>query len=119
MTLNSKAIIKAAAVYSALAVLVGAAWAFGDNTGYRPWLKLEQNEFTSRDFKLVMDQMEQNTLAITKQEFTYLEDKKEHGAELTWEEKRDFCKGAQILEYPVEGCAKDGEPVLIERSKVK
>lgn len=117
MTLNTKAILKAAAVYSAAAVLVGAAWAFGDTTGYRPWLKVEQNEFTANQFQLVMDKTQQNALANARQDFIYIEGKKDRGVELTWEEKRDFCTNARILEYPVEGCNKDGEPIITFESK--
>ena len=120
MIIDSKSILKSAAVYGAVAALVTGAWAFGDNTGYRPWLKREQQEFTSKDFHLVMEQTQINTLAIAKQEFNLLEEKAQRGGELTYEEKRDLCKNAQILEYPVEGCQKDtGEPILVTRSKVK
>lgn len=117
MNINTKAILKASALYSAFGVLFAGAWAFGDNTGYRPWLKLEQNEFTTKQFQLVMDQTQQNALANARQDFIYIEGKKDRGVELTWEEKRDLCTNARILEYPVEGCNKDGEPIITFESK--
>lgn len=117
MIVNTKAILKAAALYSAMAVLVGAAWAFGDNTGYRPWLKLEQEDFTKSRFQLVMEQSQQNALANARQDFIYIEGKKDRGVELTWEEKRDFCTNALILGYPVEGCDKEGDPIITFTSK--
>ena len=116
MTLNSKFIITCGAVFTALSGMAYGAWQFGDYTGIRPIIKLEFVKFRDSEFKMAMDQAEQNTLAITRQEFNYIEDKKDRGVDLTWEEKRDYCKGAQILGYPVEGCTKEGEPVLIERA---
>lgn len=103
--------------FTALATIVGAAWAFGDKTGYRPWLKLEQNEFTQKQFQTVMDQTQQNTLAIVKSQFDLLYGKKQFG-ELTWDEKMALCKNAQILNYTVvddqnrQICSEDGTPVL-------
>lgn len=122
MTLNTKAIIKAASVYSALAVLIGAAWAFGDNTGYRPWLKKEMQEFTARDFQMVMDQTQQNTLALAKSEFDRLWAQRKFG-ELSFEEKISLCKTAQILKYDLRTddgsreCTEEGEPIFTFKSK--
>lgn len=120
MNIDSKTILKYGAIYGAITAFMTGAWAFGDNTGYRPWLKKEMQEFTAKDFKLVMDQTQLNTLAIAKQEFDLLEEKAERGVDLSYEEKRDMCKNAQILDYPVQGCeSKTGEPVLVVRSNAK
>lgn len=111
---------KAVKLYAAVGAIVGLgsyAYAFGDVTGLRPWFKFEQDKFTQSDFQLVMDKTEQNTLANARQDFIYIEGKKDRGAELTWEEKRDFCTNALILGYPVAGCNKAGEPVITFSSK--
>jgi hypothetical protein len=113
-------IVTISSVFGAVVILAGFAWAFGDDSGYRPIIKREFERFLGVEFKLAMDQTEQNTLAIARQEFNYIEEKKLRGGLLTYEEKRDFCKNAQILQYPVEGCALDtGEPIFTKRSKVK
>lgn len=114
----SKSIIKWGAVISALGIIGGAALAFGDKTGFRPWLKMEQDAFTSKEFKLVMDSVEALTYANAASEFGRLEERLKRGDKLSWEEKRDFCTNAQILSYPVEGsygltCTKSGQPNLI------
>jgi len=100
-----KAIITAGAVFGAISSIAYGAWKFGDYTGVRPIIKLEFSKFRDSEFKLAMDQAQQNTLAIVKNEFGYLQDKLKYG-ELTFEEKESRCKAAQILEYTtVEGCA--------------
>ena len=115
---------KIAAALTAFVTIGGFAWAFGDNTGYRPWLKKEMQEFTARDFKLVMDQTQQNTLAIAKSQFDTLWGKRQFN-ELNFDEKVSLCKNAQILQYNVTDndgnlvCTKDGEPVLTFNSLVK
>lgn len=111
---------KVVTLYAVVGAIVGLgsyAYAFGDVTGMRPWFKFEQDRFTQSDFQLVMDKTEQNTLANARQDFIYIEGKKDRGVELTWEEKRDFCTNAKILEYPVEGCSKDGDPIITFTSK--
>jgi len=124
MNINAKAVIKASALYTAMGVLLGGAWAFGDNTGYRPWLKKEMQEFTARDFQKVMDQTQQNTLAITKNEFDLLWGQRTHG-ELDFDAKVKLCTDAYILKYSVtdeEGnliCTAEGAPILTARSTVK
>jgi len=108
---------KIAATLTAGMTLAGAAWVFGDNTGYRPWLKREMQNFTANDFKLVMDQTQQNTLAIAKQEFDLLWGQRKFGA-LDFEQKITLCKDAQLLRYGVTDesgvpiCTKEGEPIL-------
>lgn len=112
-----KNILTFAAVVTALSSLIFGAWAFGDKTGYRPWLKLEQNAFVTNDIKKVMDQTEQNTLALAKIQFDILWGKREFGG-LNFEEKVSLCKSAQILTYDVRNakgepeCTQDGEPIL-------
>lgn len=106
-------ILRAATLYGALALLGGGAWAFGENTGYSPVLKRDFIGFMNKEFKMAMDQTEQNTLAIANQSFIRIEEKKDRGAELSWEEKRDYCTNARILQYPVQGCLPDGQPNLI------
>lgn len=117
-----KTVLTWAAVGGALSSLVFGAWAFGDKTGFRPWLKFEQDAFVSNDLKLVMDQTEQNTLAMAKIQFDILWGKKQFGG-LNLDEKTSLCKAAQILSYTVrnpEGdreCTEDGEPILTFQSK--
>lgn len=98
MNINSKTILKTAAVYSALMVLVGGAWAFGDKTGYRPWLLGEQNKFTTEQFQLVMDQSQQNTQAVLSLEFWRLDDQRKLG-NLDDEKFQKYCQIAQLLRY--------------------
>lgn len=105
-------VLRLATLYGAVVVLAGGAYAIGENTGYRPIFKKEFIGFMDTEFKLAMDQTEQNTLAIANQKFIYIEEKKDRGAELTWEEKRDFCITAKILQFPVQGCLPDGQPDL-------
>lgn len=114
-------ITKTSATAAAIVSLGTLAWAFGDNTGYRPWLKKEQNEFTQKQFQIVMDQTQQNTLAISKNKFDLLYAKQVFG-ELTFDEKVSLCKDAQILGYVVTDkdgglmCTKEGEPIITFRS---
>lgn len=115
--MNTHPLTTTAALATALVTLGGLAYAFGDSTGYRPIFKKEFIGFIQGEFQMAMDQTQQNTLAIARQEFVYIEGKKDRGAELTWEEKRDFCTNAKILEYPVEGCTRDGEPIITFQSK--
>lgn len=116
MNISVKGIMQAAGLVTAMTVLGGAAWQIGEVTQLRPALIKELKD----GLKIAMDQTQINTLAIAKQEFDQIEGKIDHGAELTYEEKRDFCKNAQILDYPVLGCdSKTGEPNLIKRSAVK
>lgn len=118
----SKSIIKWGAVVGALGVIGGAGWAFGDKTGFRPWLKMEQKAFTEQEFKLVMDQTEQNTLAMAKLQFDILWGKKQFGG-LNFDEKVSLCKSAQILNYDIRTpdgspeCTADGEPIFTFQSK--
>lgn len=113
------------AMLLSLVALGGIAWGFGETTGYRPWLLREQNEFTSKRFQLVMEQTQQNTLALSKSSFDILWGKREFGKDpLTFEEKVSLCKDAQILDYDVlneEGMpeCKDGQPVLIFKALPK
>lgn len=117
MKIDSKSILTASAVMGALSSLIFGAWAFGDKTGYRPWLKMEQDAFAASEFKLVMDQAEQNTLAMAKIQFDILWGKREFGG-LNIEEKTSLCKAAQILNYTVRNatgdreCTEAGEPIL-------
>ena len=119
-----KDILKLSALITAVTVIGGAAWAFGDKTGFRPWLKFEQNEFTARDFKLVLDQTQQNTLAIAKSQFDTLYGKSQFN-NLNFDEKISLCKNAQILQYNVTDdagnllCTETGEPVITFKSTVK
>lgn len=112
---------KIAGVLTASTVIVGAAWAFGDNTGYRPWLKLEQDNFTQKQFQLVMDQTQQNTRALTQFKFEELWALRKLG-ELTWDQKMAMCSYALTLNYTVvddqnkEICSDDGTPILSYRN---
>lgn len=122
MKIDGKSILTTAAVMGALSSFVFGAWAFGDKTGYRPWLKLEQDSFVANDLKLVMEQTEQNTLAMAKLQFDILWGKKQFGG-LNFEEKVSLCKTAQILGYNLRAsdgspeCTADGEPVFTFQSK--
>lgn len=116
----TKTLLTWAAVWGAAGSLIFGAWAFGDKTGYRPWLKLEQNAFINNDLKLVMDQTEQNTLALAKVQFDILWGKKQFG-ELAYEDKVSLCKSAQILQYDLRKedgspeCSPNAEPILTFR----
>lgn len=115
---------KIAAFIAGVVAIVGAAWAFGDQTGYRPWLKREMQEFTNKDFRQIMDQTQQNTLAIEKGKFDLLYSKKQF-SELTFDERIALCRSAAVLDYSVtneEGepiCSEKGEPIVVFTSPVK
>lgn len=117
MTLNTKTVLKAAALYTAMGILLGGVWTFGDKTGFRPWLKFEQNDFTTRDFQKVMDQTQQNTRALAQFKFDELWGLRKFG-ELTWEQKMSLCSLAVTLNYTVvddqnrQICSDDGTPIL-------
>lgn len=118
--MDTSKILTAAAVVGAIVTLGGFAWAFGESTGYRPWLKKEQDQFSKSQFQLVMEQTQQNTLSIEKGKFDILLDKRKYG-ELNFDEKVSLCKSAQILEYDVtdEGgrpICTEGQPVIIFKS---
>lgn len=120
MTIDSKFIIKFAAVLTALGTIGYTGWTVGNATGLRPWLKFEQDAFTAKEFKLVMDGVEVLYKANAKAEFNEIEDLLKRGVKLSWEQKRDFCTNAHILNYPVEGsygltCTRDGQPDLVEK----
>lgn len=116
MNFSAKTFITAGAVFAAFNGMAWGAWRIGEYTELRPVIL---REFRA-NIKLAMDIAERNTIAIAKQEFDAIEGKKDHGAELTYEEKRDLCKNAQILDYPVDGCERNtGEPILIQKSPVK
>lgn len=111
-----------AAAVTALLTLGGIAWAFGETTGYRPWLKLEQDDFTSKQFHSVMDQTQQNTRALAQFKFDELWGLRTHG-ELTWEQKMSLCSLALTLNYTVvdnqnrQICSNEGTPVLVFPAK--
>jgi len=117
-------VTKVSATITALVTLGGLAWGFGDATGYRPWLKREQETFTANNFKLVMDQTQQNTLAIAKSQFDVLWGQRKFGA-LDFEQTTSLCKNAQILNYAVTDntgallCTKDGQPVITFKAPIK
>lgn len=113
---------KIAAAIAGSVAIVGAAWAFGDSTGYRPWFLFEQNDFTSKKFQLVMDQTQQNTRALAQFKFDELWGLRKYG-ELTWEQKMSMCSLAATLNYTVvddqnrQICSNDGTPVLVFPAK--
>ena len=122
--MDTTVITKFSATVTAVVALAGMGWAFGDKTGYRPWLKMEMQDFTAHDFKLVMDQTQQNTLALAKTQFDILWGQRKFGA-LDFEQKTSLCKAAQILNYAVTDeagvpiCNKDGQPIITFKSTVK
>ena len=122
--MDTSILTKASASLTAVIALGGALWVFGDDTGYRPWLKKEMQDFTARDFKVVMDQTQQNTLAIAKNQFDILWGQRKFGA-LDFEQTTSLCKNAQILNYAVADntgaliCTKDGQPVITFKAPVK
>ena len=124
MNVDTSILTKISAAATAIVALAGMGWAFGDKTGYRPWLKMEMQDFTSHDFKLVMDQTQQNTLAIAKNQFDILLGQKKFGV-LTYEQSSSLCKTAQILNYVVTDdngallCTKDGQPIITFKAPVK
>lgn len=111
-----------AAAIVALTTIGGAAWAIGQTTGYRPWLLIEQNDFTKSQFQLVMDQTQQNTRILAQFKFDELWAKRKY-SELTWEEKMSLCSIALSLSYTVVDeqnrliCSNDGTPVLVFPAK--
>lgn len=116
--METQKIITTSALIAAVVTLGGFAWAIGDNTGYRPWLKREQSEFTDKQFKLVIDQTQQNTRALAQLKFDELWGLRKFGA-LTWDQKVNLCSLALTLNYTIveeDGCRKicsdDGTPVL-------
>lgn len=113
-----------AAAVTAIVALGGVAWGFGEATGYRPWLKLEQDKFTRSEFQLVMDQSQQNTRALTQFKFEELWGLRKLG-ELTWDQKMSLCSYALTLNYDVIDdenravCSDKGTPILTYESKAK
>lgn len=111
------------AVLLSLVTLGGIAWAFGESTGYRPWLLKEQNDFTGKQFQVVMEQSQQNTRALVQFKFEELLGlMKLGGSGLTWDQKVSMCSYAYTLGYTVtdesarEICDKEGQPVVIFNS---
>lgn len=112
-------IITTASLVAALVTLGGLTYTFGDKTGWRPIIKKEFVGFIEGEFKVAMDQTEQNTLAIAHSRFNILFDKKRINKEpLTMDEKISLCKDALILKYEVidangQPYCKDGKSILM------
>ena len=86
---------KLAGTITALGIIGGAAWGFGDYTGTRPALL--------RELQMVMDQTQQNTDSINTRELIDLEEKRKW-ATLTVEENLRRCQLAKALDWNVDGC---------------
>ena len=122
--MDTSILTKASATLAAVVSIGGALWVFGDDTGYRPWLKKEMNNFTAHDFKVVMDQTQLNSQLLAKFDYEKLTDPK-RATPLTFEDKMAICKDVQILGYSVadaagnQFCTKDGQPVITFKAPVK
>jgi hypothetical protein len=109
MKIDWQSPFKLAAYITAFGVIGGASLALGDATGWRPVILNE--------FRVAMEQTEQNTLAMAKLQFDILWGKKQFGS-LSFEEKVSLCKTAQILNYSLRTekgepeCTPNGEPIL-------
>jgi len=106
--------LKLAAYITAFGIIGSAAVVLGDATEWRPVIL--------KEFKVAMEQTEQNTLAMAKLQFDILWGKKQFGG-LSFEEKVSLCKTAQILNYNIRTpdgspeCTPNGEPIFTFQSK--
>lgn len=89
-------VIETGKFVAAIGVVSGAMYTVGDSTGYRPIIKNE--------FRLVMEQMQQNSQAVLQIQFQLLEEKRQRGG-LTFLELQQYCDLAKTLGYvQVPGC---------------
>jgi hypothetical protein len=90
-------IIAASAIAGAVVTLTGLAWAFGDDSGYRPIMKREFIGFISKDFKMAQDTTQQLIKSVQWLELENLE-KLYLGGVLTDQEKQKRCLLAYQLQ---------------------
>lgn len=104
MKLFENKILRASALVGAVIMLAGVAWAFGDDSGYRPIIKREFVGFISKDFKMAQDTTQQLVKSVQWLELDNLEKLYKNGV-LSDQEKQKRCLLAyQLQAFYVNDC---------------